>query len=118
MKHMNEQKTIQIKSYIIKYLLIVIGLAVIRVLLSELKPELFTKTIEGDGFTQSKTTFFAIYQLNFFNIILALIMAVDLKKHGTNWILIPVLTVISTIAGVFFFSILILTNFMNRYEQI
>jgi len=115
---MNEQQNIQIKQYIIKYLLIVIGLAVLRVLLSELIPELFTKTIEGDGFTQSKTTFFGIYQLNFFNLILGLIMAVDLKKLGTNWILIPVLTVISTIAGLFFFSILILNNLMNRYEQI
>ncbi len=115
---MDKQESKQIKQFIIKYLLIVIGLAILRVLLNELIPDLFTNTIEGDGFTQSKTTFFGLYQTNFFNLILGLIMAIDLNKLGRNWIVIPFLTVISTIAGLFFFSILILKNLINKYEQV
>ncbi len=107
-----------IKRFITKYLLIVIGLAILRVLVSELVPDLFTKTIVGDGFTQTKTTFFSIYQTNIFNIILGIIMSVDLYRIGRNWILIPILTVISATAGLFFFSILILYNLINKYEQI
>jgi hypothetical protein len=108
----------EIKRFITKYLLIVIGLAILRVLLNEIVPDLFTQTIIGDGFTQTKTTLFGMYQTNFFNMILGLIMALDLHKIGRNWIVIPVLTVISATAGLFFFSILILNNLVNKYEQI
>jgi len=108
----------EIRRFIIKYLLIVIGLAILRVLLIEVIPDLFTKTIIGDGFTQTKTTFFGIYQNNFFNIILGMAMTIDSYKTGRNWIVIPILTVISATAGLFFFSILILYNLINKYEKI
>jgi hypothetical protein len=107
-----------IKRFITKYLLIAIGLAILRVLMSELVPDLFTNTIVGDGFTHTKTTFFSIYQTNIFNIIFGIIMSIDLYRIGQNWIIIPILTVISATAGLFFFSILILYNLINKYEQI
>ena len=115
---MRKKETMDIKRFITKYLLIVIGLAILRVLLHELVPDLFTKTIVGDGFTQSQTTFFSMYQTNIFNIILGVIMSIDLYRNGLNWIIIPILTVISATAGLFFFSILILKNLINKYEQI
>ncbi len=108
----------EIKRFITKYLLIVIGLAILRVLINEILPDLFTQTIIGDEFTQTKTTLFGMYQTNFFNLILGLIIALDLHKIGRNWVVIPILTVISATAGLFFFSILILNNLINKYEQI
>lgn len=111
-------KTKQIKHFIIKYLLIVVGLTILRVLLSEFAPSLFTNTIEGDGFTQTSPTFFSIYQLNFFNIIIGLIMSFDLYKIGRNLIVLPILTIISLTAGLFLFSILILNNLIIRHGRI
>lgn len=108
----------QIKQYIVKYLLIVVGLATIRLLLHFLVPDLFTKTIEGDGFTQTKITFFSLYQLNFFNLIISGIMAIDLRKNGQNWIVVPILTTISLTSGLFLFSILTLHNLLYRNEKI
>ena len=108
----------EIKRLISKYLFIILGLLVLRVVFEELFPDLFVKTIIGDGFTQKKSTFFGIFQVNFFNIILGLIMAFDLKKIKQNLIVIPILTVVSATVGIFFFSILILNNQIENYERI
>jgi len=115
---MTEIKNKQIKQLIIKYLLIIVGLAIFRGLLSEFVPSLFTNTIVGEGFTQSSPTFFNMYQLNFFNIIIGLIMSFDLYKTGQNWIVIPILTIISLTAGLFLFSILIINNLIIRHGRI
>ena len=116
--HMQKNETIQIKQYVIKYLLVIVGLAILRLLLHEFVPNLFSETIVGDGYTQTKTTFFGIYQINIFNMIAGVIMSLDLFKMGRNWIIIPILTIISMTAGLFFFSILILDNLINRHEQV
>lgn len=115
---MEEMKTKQLKQFIIKYLLLVIGLTILRGLLSEFVPSLFTNTIVGDGFTQTTTTLFSIYQNNFFNIIIGLIMSFDLYKIGLNRIVIPILTIISLTAGLFLFSILILNNLIIKHGKI
>lgn len=77
---MQKNETIQIKQYVTKYLLVVVGLAILRVLLHEFVPDLFSETIVGDGYTQTKTTFFGIYQINIFNMIAGVIMSLDLFK--------------------------------------
>ena len=115
---MQKNETMDIKRFITKYLLIILGLAILRVLLSEFVPDLLTRTIVRDGLTQIETSFYAIYQTNIFNIILGIIMSIDLYKIGRNRIIIPILTIISATTGLFFFSILILHNLINKYEQI
>ncbi len=115
---MQKNETIELKQYLIKYLLIVVGLAILRVLLHEFVPELFIETTISEGSRQTKPTFFGIYQSNFFNVIVGVLISLDLFKTGRNWILIPILTTISLTAGMFFFSILILDNLINKYEQV
>ena len=108
----------EIKKYIVKYLLIVIGLGILNILVNYFMPELFIETIVGDGFTQSRTTFIGLYQSNILNLILAIIMLFDLNKIRSNMIIIPVLTVISMTAGLFFFSILVLDKLIKNHESI
>ncbi len=108
----------ELKRLIKKYLILIIGLIVLRFLLNAIVPELFTKTTIGDGFTQSETTFFGLYQNNFFNIIIGLIMAVDLKKMRQNWIIIPITTMLSLTCGLFFFSMIILDTLIKEYEKV
>jgi hypothetical protein len=115
---MRKIDTLKIKQLIIKYLLLVVGLSVLRVIFQEIVPDFFTKTIIGDGFKQTNDTFFGIYQKNFFNLILGVIMAIDLYKIGRNWIIIPILTIISVTAGLFFFSVLILYNLIKQYGHL
>lgn len=109
---------INLKRQIIKYLIIVISIGLIRLLLNFFIPELFTETIIGEGFTQTKTTFFGLYQANIFNILLAIILMLDLKKLESNFIVIPTLTVISATAGLFFFALIIFHNLTKKHNEI
>ncbi|MCA1751475.1 MAG: hypothetical protein ABR572_12760 [Cryomorphaceae bacterium] len=106
-----------IKRLIVKYLAIIIGLVLMRILLSEWMPELFTETIEGEGYITRKNTFFNVYQQNFSNIIIGIVMTFDLKGSGRNRVLIPLLTVISLTAGLFFFAILMLDKIIHGHER-
>lgn len=111
-------KTMNIKKLITKYLLIVIALAIIKGLLIVNVPDLYSKTIAGEGFIQIKHTFFSIYQTNIFNLILGAFMSFDLYKTGRFYILIPVLTVLSATTGLIFFSIVLLHHLIHKHEQI
>lgn len=107
----------QIKHDIIKYLLIVIGIAVIRILLNEFFPEIYNETISTEGTIQTKTTFWGIYNSFLMNILLAIPLSLDLNRINRRWFLISVFTVISSTVGLFFFSILILDHKMEKNEQ-
>lgn len=115
---MQKKETMELKQYLIKYLLIVVGLAILRALLNEFVPELFIETTINEDSSRTKTTFLGIYQSNFFNVIVGVLVSLDLFKMGRNWILIPILTTISLTAGMFFFSILVLDNLISKYEQV
>ncbi len=106
------------KRYIIKYLIIVIIIGLVRLLLHIFLPELFTETIEGDGFTQTSTTFIGIYQTNLSNVLLGIFILIDLYRIKTNWIIIPLLTIISGTAGLFFFGLIILLTLMTKNEEV
>ena len=108
----------EIKRYVIKYLLIAVGLTLLRLLLRELLPDLFLNTIVGDGFTSIFPTFFGIFQREFFNIILGVVMAFDLYKMEQNWIIIPFLTILIPELGFFFFALLVFRNLIYKHEQI
>ncbi len=107
-----------LKKYIIKYLIVVLSIWLLRILINLIFPELFSTTIIGDGYTQTKTTLFNMYQSNVFNIILALILSFDLRKIKSNYIIIPILTIISMVVGLFFFSIIILDNLIKKENEI
>jgi hypothetical protein len=78
---------------------------------------LFTETKTGEGYTETRTTLFGIYQSNIFNIILALVLLFDLRKIKVNYIVIPLLTTISMIPGLFFFSIIILKDLIKKQNE-
>jgi len=107
-----------LKKYIIKYLIIILSIWLLRILTILIFPELYSTTIIGEGYTQTKTTLFSMYQSNIFNIILAILLSFDLKKIKSNYIIIPILTVISMIVGLFFFSIIILDNLIQKKDEI
>jgi hypothetical protein len=106
----------QIKHYIIKYLLIVTGIAILRVLLYEFFPEIFNEIINTEESIHSKTTFWGIYNSFLMNILLVIPLSFDLNRINRKWFLISVFTVISSTVGLFFFSLLILDHKLKKNE--
>ncbi len=104
--------------YILKYFLIVVGVIILRMLLQEAFPGWFMTTVGGEGSTHTMTSFFGLYQKNFFNLVPAAVMAADLQNTGKNRVIIPLLTMISLTAGLFFFSVLIFENLADDHEKI
>ena len=93
----------EIKKHAAKYLLIIIGLKLLNVVLTFLIPELYENQIFGEGFTQTKATWFSIYQRNVGGFIIAMFMALDLREIKCDFVIIPILCVISPHAGLLFF---------------
>lgn len=93
---------------IIKYVIIVIGLFILRVLLSAFYPDLITETIVTESYTSSKTSLFGLYITNVFNIVLAVFILFDLRKYGIRNLIIPLLTILSSYLGLFLTALLII----------
>lgn len=104
----------KLKDYIRRYFIIVMILIVIKFLLKEILPDLYVKTIEGDGFTQTKTNFFGMYHHFLYNLILAIFIFIDLGRLKSNRIFIPILTFASMIPGLFFFSVILYTKLIDK----
>jgi hypothetical protein len=108
----------EFKKYIVKYLIVILLIFVLRIIIGLIFPELFKETIIGDGFTQTKTTIFSMYQSNAFHFLLAFIMFLDLRKMRKNSFIIPILTIINVTAGLFMFAVLILLDLMSKHDEI
>ncbi|MBI9058097.1 MAG: hypothetical protein JEZ01_10045 [Labilibaculum sp.] len=108
----------QIKPHIVKYLLLIIGIYIARFLLQVFAPDLFTTTIIGDGFTQTRSSFFGLYQIFFFNILIAVAVYYDLKKMGRNNLVIPILCTLSFVMGLTFFFLSLLQHLISKHERI
>ncbi len=107
-----------IQKYIRKYLLIIIGIGLLRVLVNYFVPDLFTVTTAiGDVIVNTKSTLIGIYQHNIFNVITSVFISIDLYKLKENLFLIPILTIISLPIGLFFFAVIILNRLIANYEQ-
>ena len=107
-----------IRQYILKYLVVVCVIAILKVLLHEIFPEMYTIESTGQGWSKSEATFFRLYEANFFNVIIAVFMAVDLNRINKNQLIVPFLTIVSASVGFFFFSIVIVNNVFKNDTKI
>lgn len=99
-----------LKNIILKYFFIVIGLILIRLIISTLFPDLITVTIVADNYTTTKDSLFGLYIENVFNIVLAVFVIFDLRKYGIRTLTIPILTIFSSCLGLFLAALLIING--------
>lgn len=100
----------EINYYIKKYLLIVIILWVIKKLVRIYFPGLFFSTIVAEGYTKNTANLLNTYYFYVYSFILSLFVLFDLNNLKLNKIYIPILTFLSTYAGLFFFSLMLLNK--------
>jgi hypothetical protein len=102
-----------INKYIIKYLLIVIFLTLAGIFLKASFPELYYNTLNDNGISKQRISFFGCYDFYLFNLILAVFIFFDLKKLKLNTFYIPILAVVSQFAGLFFFALYLANHIID-----
>lgn len=102
-----------INKYIIKYLLIVIVLELLRIVIKFNLTELVYILTGDDGNSSSRFSMYVYYDYYIRNFFLAIVVFFDLKKLNLNKVFIPLLTITSMFAGLFFFAFLVVNKLID-----
>jgi len=100
----------EIKRLTIKYFCVVIALFIAQLLLNAFFPKLYQSIIITEAYTQTQNTLWSFYDDLFFNSVLAFFIYSDLRRLGVKNIAIPLLTVLSSVLGLFLSACLLINH--------